>query len=58
MLASSFVRGPEPFCTSVKALKSDQAVRGANASCFGSSYASMALGSREPVSWQSRSKRP
>ena len=40
-LPSICARGPDPFCTSVKALKSDQAVRARNASCRGSSRASM-----------------
>jgi hypothetical protein len=46
-LPSICALGGAPFCTAVKALNSDQAVRGANSSCFGSSHASITFGSRE-----------
>lgn len=39
--------GPAPFCTLVKPLNSDQAVRGAKASCSGSSQASITLRSHD-----------
>jgi hypothetical protein len=46
-LPSICVRGGALFCTSVKALKRDQAVRYANSSYFGSSHASITFDSRE-----------